>query len=236
MDTTTPMPPPIGAQRQPDLSISDGARKSAKPRRKLLQALAWVLVALVAALVAISAVNRAGDRVSVLAVARNVQAGETIQASDLVTASVAKDPALTPVPASERTQVVGQRAAVDLRQGTLLTRSQLQAGGGLGDAKQVVGVEVKKGFAPRGELQPGDKVLAVVLPAQGEAATSSSAKGSSAGASQDVEATVKSVGRADATGSLVVNLAVSSSDGPDLARDAAAGRIALVREPRDGGR
>ena len=33
--------------------------------------------------------------------------------------------------------------------------------------EQVVGVELKRGFVPRDELRPGDKVAAVVLPAQG---------------------------------------------------------------------
>ncbi|MBV7249288.1 SAF domain-containing protein [Streptomyces sp. MW-W600-10] len=231
MDTTTPISPPIGAPRQPDLGISDGARKSAKPRRKWVQAVAFILLAVVGALVAISAVNRAGDRVSVLALARDVQAGQQIAAADLVIASVADDPALAPVPAGDRTSMVGQRAAVDLRQGSLLTRSQLQAGGGLGDDQQVVGVEVKKGYAPRDELRPGDLVLAVVLPAQGEASETNGAK---PGASPEgIEATVKSVGRTDASGSVVVNLVVEPTDGPLLATKAAAKQIALVRQPRE---
>ncbi|MFI5634687.1 SAF domain-containing protein [Streptomyces sp. NPDC051664] len=235
MDTTTPPLPPtaIGSQRQPDLGISAGARKTAKPRRKIVQAVAWVLVALVGALVAISAVNRAGDRVSVLAIARDVKAGQPIAEADLVTASVADDPALAPVPARDRASVVGQRAGVDLRRGGLLTRSQLQTGGGLGDDQQVVGVELKKGYAPRDELRPGDKVLAVVLPAQGESSQSGDSRGSaSAQTPEGIEATVKSVGRADATGSVVVNLVVAPTDGPQLATQAAAKQIALVRQPR----
>ncbi|MFG3134284.1 SAF domain-containing protein [Streptomyces tendae] len=198
--------------------------------------MAWTLVALVGALVAISMVNRAGDRVEVLAVAQDVQAGQVVEASDVTTAQVAEDPALSPVPAADRDRIVGERAAVDLRKGSLLTEASVQSGGGLGDDLQVVGVEVKKGMAPRDELRPGDQVLAVVLPAQ---SGSSPAGAGNAGEDSDagpesVEATVKSVGRTDATGSLVVNLAVATTEGPQLAEKAAAKRIALVRQPRDG--
>lgn len=236
MDTTTPAPPPLTVPRQADLPISSGARKSSKAPRKLVQAVAWTLAALIGALVAISVVNRAGDRVDVLAVASDVQAGQLLKASDVTTASVAEDPALTPVPAAERSRIVGQRAAVDLRKGSLLTDSSVQSGGGLGDDLQVVGVEVKKGTAPRDELRPGDEVLAVVLPEQGaqSATGAGGAKGGAAQEPESIEATVKSVGRTDATGALVVNLAVPVTDGPQLAEKAAAKRIALVRQPRDG--
>ena len=230
METSTPLSPPIGAPRQPDLGISEGARKAAKPRRKWVQAVAFLLLGLVGALVAVSAVNRAGDRVSVLALARDVQAGQPITDADLLIASVSADPALVPVPAADRASVVGQRAAVDLRQGGLLTRSQLQTGGGLGDDQQVVGVEVKKGYAPRDELRPGDRVLAIVLPAQGESGEAGPPKAPSV--PEGIEATVKSVGRTDATGSVVVNLVVTPTDGPRLATKAAAKQIALVRQPR----
>ncbi|WP_425824628.1 SAF domain-containing protein [Streptomyces fractus] len=234
MDTTTPAPPRIAPPRQPDLPISAGARKSSRAPRKLVQALAWTLAALIGALVAISMVNRAGDRIEVLAVAHDVQAGQVVKASDVTTAQVAEDPALTPVPAASRSQIVGQRAAVDLRQGSLLTDSSVQSGGGLGDDLQVVGVEVKKGTAPQNEFRPGDKVLAVVLPAQGTASTTGAAKGGADAELDSIEGTVKSVGRMDATGSLVVNLAVATTDGPQLAEKAAAKQIALVRQPRDG--
>ena len=46
---------------------------------------------------------------------------------------------------------------------------------------------------------------------------------------------MKSVGSPDATGALVVNLAVAPADGPRLATKAAAKQIALVRQPRQSG-
>lgn len=193
----------------------------------------WSAVALCAVLAvlcglgAAAAVTSAGDRTRVLAVARDVPAGQVLTDGDLAVAEVSADAALSPVAASERTAMVGRRTAVDLRKGGLLTLGQLSAGSGLGDNMQQVGVQVKRGQAPAGTLAAGDKVLAVTTPAQGEQPdTKTQARPST------VSAVVVSVSRPDATGTVVVNLAVAPADGPQLATRASLGRIALVREPR----
>jgi hypothetical protein len=124
--------------------------------------------------------------------------------------------------------MVGKRPAVDLRKGGLLTTSQLAEGTGLGDDKQQVGVQVKRGQAPAGTLAPGDKVLAVTTPAQGEQTGSKEAEAPPS----TINAVVVTVSRPDASGNVVVNLAVAPTDGPLLATRAAQGRIAIVREPR----
>lgn len=193
-----------------------------RQRRWSVVALCVVLAA-VGALGASAAVTSAGHRVDVLAVARDVQAGQTLTAADLAVAAVSADPALAPVRASGRAAVVGRRATVPLRRGQLLTRSDVTAGGGLGDDQETVGVAVKRGLAPDG-LAPGDEVLAVTTPAAG---------GKIPADPSSVPATVVSVGAPDATGVLVVTLAVLS-DGPVLAARAAAGQVAIVRQPLDG--
>ena len=193
----------------------------------------WSAVALCAVLAvlcglgAATAVTSASDRTQVLAIARDVPAGQALTAADLVVAEVSSDAALTPVPAGDKTSMVGKRPVVDLRKGGLLTASQLTAGTGLGDDKQQVGVQVKRGQAPAGTLAAGDIVLAVTTPAQGEAQDSATEAPPSS-----IKGTVVTVSRPDATGTVVVNLAVSDTDGPLLATRAATGRIALVREPR----
>jgi hypothetical protein len=232
MDTTS-FAPSTAAPRQPDLPPSTGSKGRSKRRWSLAAVLA--LVTLLGALAGAVLVAQAGDRVKVLGIARDVQAGQRITSSDLVVVSFAEDPGLSPVPAADQASVVGQIAAVDLRSGGLLTRSQLTVGGGLGDDQQIVGVEVKSGFAPRGELRAGDKVSAVLLPAQSSAtsSTSSSAKGQGSTGSQDlIDVTVKSLSSPDASGSVVVNVAVDPSDGPRLAVAAAAKQVALIRDPR----
>lgn len=221
---TVPRPAAPTASR-PDLPIMTTA--PVKRERRWSVAALCVVLAAVAGLGAAAAVTSAGDRTKVLAVARDVPAGQALTEADLVVAEVSADAALTPVPAGRKTSVVGKRTAVDLRKGGLLTTTQLAAGTGLGDDQQQVGVQVKRGQAPAGTLAPGDKVLAVTTPAQGEQQA-----GAAEAPPSTISAVVVTVSRPDASGSVVVNLAVAGNKGPLLATRAAQGRIALVHEPR----
>ncbi|MFD7055592.1 SAF domain-containing protein [Streptomyces mirabilis] len=217
------VPRPQGPAR-PEIAIT--TTPPVKRQRRWSVAALCIVLAVVAALGAAAAVNSASDRTRVLAVARDVPAGRALTDSDLVVAEVSADSALTPIPASQKTSVLGKRSAVDLRKGGLLLTSQLGTGTGLGDNQEQVGVQIKRGMAPAGTLAPGDKVRAVTTPAQGDEPAK---KGT---VPETVDATVVSVSRPDATGTVVVNLAVAPDDGPVLASRAALGRIALVREPR----
>lgn len=233
MDTQTPtsFAPRHDAQRPPDLPPSTGTKKKADSRRTTTVLL--VLVTLIGALGGAVVVARAGDRVDVLAVARDVEVGKPITDQDLKVVSFAEDPGLSPILATDRADVVGKRASVELRKGGLLTQGQLTAAGGLGDDAQVVGVELKRGFAPRDELRPGDRVAAIVLPPQGSDSSAGEAAEKGSDAAPPIEGTVKSVGAPDATGAMVVNLVVDPAEGPELATKAAAKRIALIRQPRE---
>jgi Flp pilus assembly protein CpaB len=221
--TAAAVPHPAGSKR-PELPITTAAPVK-RERRWSVIALCIVL-AVVCALAAAWAVNSASTRTKVLAVARDVPAGQVLTASDVTVAEVSADAALTPLPATDKLAVLGKRTAVDLRKGGLLLASQLAAGTGLGDDQEQVGVQVKRGMAPAGSLAPGDRVKAVTTPAQGDELPKSDA------APESIDATVVSVSSPDASGSVVVNLAVPADDGPLLASRAALGRVALVREPR----
>jgi flagella basal body P-ring formation protein FlgA len=61
---------------------------------------------------------------SVLAMRVAVERGAVIGPDDVMTVQVSTDPALRPVPASQASTVVGQRAATDIAAGTLVTRSR----------------------------------------------------------------------------------------------------------------
>ncbi|MFE5841972.1 SAF domain-containing protein [Streptomyces niveus] len=226
MSPSAPLAPlPEHSARQPDLDISTGARK---PARRWSPFLACVLLALVGALIGSVVVTRAGDRTTVLAVARDVPAGQKITGGDLVSVPFAEDPALSPVPAGQRSTMVGSRAVVDLREGSLLTASQV-TGEALGDDRHLVGVELKRGQMPRAALGAGDRVLAVILPSDG---APSGKRPAEEPEEPGIDAVVVSVGQADGTGAVTVNLAVGESDGLVLAVKAAAKQVALVRQPR----
>lgn len=224
MDTPTPAPPAQRAPTRPEVPIT--TTPPVKRERRWSVVALCIVLAVLCALGAAAAVTSASDRTPVLAIARDVPAGQTLSEADLTVTEVSAATGLTPVPAREKSQMVGKRTAVDLRKGGLLTASQLRAGSSLGDTRQQVGVLVKRGQAPAGTLVPGDKVEAVTIPAQGEEAAKSQTP------TPTIKAQVVSVSRPDASGTVVVNLAVDTTDGPVLAARAAAGQIALVRAPR----
>jgi len=196
------------------------------------RAVVWGLgIALVCAGGALSAAvtMAAGNRVPVISVVRAVNAGEVISAADLGEARVAADPQLDPIPAAERSTVVGQRADVELRPGTLLTRSQLTTEVGPGRGQALVGVPLKPGQLPSRPLRHSDRVL-VVQSADAEAASTGPAEASSSPAVRG--AVVVATGPAGPEGTVVVDLLVREDDGVVLAGAAAAGRLSLVLLPR----
>lgn len=226
MDTTAPpapRSPQSGPVRAASLPISEGPPPA---RRRWGWFAACVALAVLGVLVAVSMVASAGDRVQVLAVAQDVPIGQKITDADLVVAQVAKDPAVQLVPVADRKQVVGQRAAVGLRKGSLLSPRQYTDKDELGAGKQLVGVEAKRGQMPLQALAPGDEVLVVTTPAPGQAGKTDPSQNA------PIPATVVMVGTPDATGTTVVNLAVAATDGPLLAQRAAGGNVALVRQAR----
>ncbi|MFD9517912.1 SAF domain-containing protein [Streptomyces sp. NPDC059979] len=226
----TPVAPPVPRPTVPRTELPITTVAPVKKQRRYAAAALCTVLAVAAALGAAAAVSAVGDRTKVLAIANDVPAGQPLTDADIRVAEVSADVALTPMSAADRASVVGKRPAVDLRKGSLLVAAQLQPGTGLGDDKQQVGVQVKRGQAPAGTLVPGDKVLAVTVPAQGEQPTGKDAEAPPT----SVKATVVAVSRPDASGAVVVNLAVAPSDGPLLATRASSGRIALVRDVRSG--
>jgi hypothetical protein len=165
-----------------------------------------------------------GQRVAVLALARDVPSGATISAADLTEARIDLDPALTPLSASSR--VVGMRATTDLLKGSLLTARDVTSNPLVQNGEQVVGVAAKSGQLPATALHPGWTVLLVTTPSAGSGTTTTSGKGAPAPTSY--AATVVDVGAADSTGQRVVDIAVPSGQGPAIADLVASGKFAVV--------
>ena len=76
-------------------------------RRRPALGIAGVLLVLLGGLATATLVGAAGDRVEVIAVARDVPVGTSVQPADLGVVRVAADPGLRPVPAGARDRIVG---------------------------------------------------------------------------------------------------------------------------------
>lgn len=162
--------------------------------------------------------NSTGQRVAVLALARDVPYGQVITDDDLVVARIASDPALRPVSAQDRSGAVGLRAATDLKRGAMLTKGDLAQSLAVQPGQIVVGVAAHRSQLPASRLQPGMQVVIVYTPDNGRV--------------DSLTATVVTVGRPDTDGSVVTDVAVGAADGPRLAQWVASGRIQVLLAPR----
>ena len=166
-----------------------------------------------------------GGTVAVVAVVRDVAPGEVVQAADLTVADVSTDPALSPVPAERLRSVIGQRAAVALTAGSLLTEAAVAATVVPPAGRSLVGVALTAAQLPAEPLQAGDRVRIVDTPtAQGEPPATSPAT---------IAADVVSAVGPDETGMTVVDVTVPSGQAGDLAARIATGRVALVLDSRE---
>ena len=230
--TTTDRPPVAGRYSVPAGPVGPVREAAVRVRRRRGLWVAGVALVAVGGLAAATLVERTGDRVEVLAVARTVTVGQTIGQGDLTVARVAADPALQPVAASELPEVVGRTAAVELRPGTLLTGGEVTDAAVPGPGEQVVGVAARPGQLPARTLRPGDRVL--VVPVPGDQTRTDTDAGDARPVGESVPARVVQVGPADAEGAVTVDVVVEAAVGPRVAALASTRRIALVLQSGGG--
>lgn len=193
-------------------------------------ALSLALIAAGAAGVAVLLLQ-VGHRTEVVTVVRNVQVGQVLTEDDLGKASVALDPAVKSVRADDLTSVVGKRAAVELKPGSLLAPSQVTKDSLVKAGEQLVPIGLEPKQIPATALVPGQKVQLVHVPAQGATDTG---KTSDAAPQTIGGRVVKASGAAPGTGIVVVDVATSATDGPTAAAWEAAGALRLVLAAPDG--
>ncbi|MFC9595863.1 SAF domain-containing protein [Streptomyces sp. NPDC056944] len=213
----------VPAQPVPPQVPGAAAGFRARRRRPGMYALAVALIA-AGGSGGFLAFQATGERTAVLAVAHAVQAGDVIKDADLIEAQVQLDPALRPVLAADRGKVVGKRAAVALTAGSLLTQGQATTRTLVKAGERLVGIGLKASQMPATRLSPGDRVLVVATPAEGQATED----GKRSEPLQIAARIVKVGEKQAATGDTVVDVAVPSQFGLVLAAQAATGDVALV--------
>ena len=221
MSITKPRTGAVPEQTTPIAAAPAAAPKAIGARRRR-PALIGVSLALIAAggLAGAMVLTSAADKTQILVISQPLDYGQVISAGDLTTASISSDPTLHTVPASHLRQIVGKRAALQLRPGTTLTSNDVTSHPLVSADEQLVGVLAKPGQLPSTPLTPGASVLAVTTPSpDGSLPTSPP---------ESLPARVVRVGAPDSSGNVIVDLAIDASDGPTLAARAATGRIAIV--------
>ncbi|MFD6177257.1 MULTISPECIES: SAF domain-containing protein [unclassified Isoptericola] len=195
-----------------------------KLRRRPTVIAIGLVVALVSSLLVGWMWMRANDRVEVLVAASDVPRGEVIDATDLRTARINLDPAITPLAADRADDVVGQRAATDMVTGSLLTDAMLETETLPADGSSLVPAALPAELAAGLDLQAGDRVKVVLTGPAGQEAV---------GNPTFTPAEVAGVDVSPETGGTVVSLLVPEADGPVLAARIAAGNFYLVLDTRE---
>jgi hypothetical protein len=156
----------------------------------------------------------------VLAARSTIYRGEVITADDLQAVQISGDPALAPLPASAYDDIVGQRSALDISAGGLLTRESTTDDPMPPQGRSIVGISLTPAQAPALPLHGGDSVRIIVTPSDNGAVLAS--------APEFTGAEVVDTHLDETTGNTVVNVLVPHAEASALAARAATGNVALV--------
>lgn len=181
-----------------------------------------LIVVVVSVLGMLTLYSSAGDRTSVLALRRDVAAGQRIEADDLKEVSISLDASVTTLRADEAGRVVGKVAKVSLAGGSLLVPTQIGEAPELSAEQAVVGAVLKPGQYPT-QLEVGSTVRIVEVPA--------------ADSTGKVEPVARGTGRvaeisesANDSSMQVISLVVDRTSSEAIASAGAGGRLSLIVE------
>jgi len=198
--------------------IPAAAPRAVPPRRRRPGVIALsVALTLAGALGGVQLYNSVGHTYEVLAVAKEVPVGGTISASDLTTVRISLDPGIKPV--SDPSLVVGKRAAVGLKPGTLITRAEVTDAQLIGADQVQVGIATTVNQRPATPLSPGQKVTLIGIP---------DSSGGGQTLSAPVSGTVVLVGPADSQQTVVVDVAIPANLASQVEPVAGQGKVGIV--------
>jgi hypothetical protein len=221
-------------------SAGDRLPTAPRERKPALAALA-VLLILLGALGATTLVLQAGDRIEVIKVTDDIQAGESVDSDNATSVLVAADDSINYVKWSQLDSLKSYKARSTIYKGTVVIGDMFTKGSSLPAGKASVGVALKEGQYPA-DIKPGD-VVAVY-----NVATNSSGSGSGSGGNESAAASsgasivdnAKVNTKSDdsdatiSTGNLSLTLLVDEDDAAAVARAASAGAVAIVHVPGNG--
>ncbi|MFJ6084335.1 hypothetical protein ACIQI8_23320 [Streptomyces sp. NPDC092369] len=214
--------------------VGDRLPTPPRERKPALAALA-VLLILVGALGATMLVLQAGDRIEVVKVTKEIQAGESVKSSDVTSVMVAKDDSINYVEWSQLSGLKNLKARSTIYADTVVMGQMFTEGTSLPAGKAAVGVALKEGQYPS-DIKPGDTVAVynVDTSSSGGDKTGSSTSTSSGGLIVDnakVDTKAEESDSTVTTGNLSLTLLVDQDDAAAVARAAAANSVAIVHVP-----
>jgi Flp pilus assembly protein CpaB len=204
-------------------------RSTARLRRIDLRVVIGLALLLAGVLGTVAVVQRAGHRVPVLVMARDVAAGQVVGDQDVRAAELGLAPGVATLGVSDRARVVGQVASSPLAAGQVLTPAAVDGGPALGPGRVAMSVAVAPAHAAAGLVRAGDRVAVVASGTVDQPDVRAGVVLSSV----PVLSVLTPPQDAGGEGRLLVSVAVTLEEAPLLAR-AAQGTIDLVLLPRAG--
>jgi hypothetical protein len=196
-----------------------------KLRRRPLLVVASIAAVCLGGLLGVWAYTSVTTTQEVVAVRSTVPRGALISREHLVTVRIGVDPALNPIPAAQLDGLVGQRAAMDLPAGGLVTRDSIASTVVPAQDMSVVGVALPAALLPGEPLRAGDQVRVVATPGQqGDV---------DEGEQRSITATVVGIYPDADSDQTVVSVQVPYDQAAELAARAATGKVALVLDSRE---
>jgi Flp pilus assembly protein CpaB len=206
-------------------------RSGARLRRIDLRVVIGLALLLAGVLGTVAIVQRAGQRVAVLVMARDVPAGQAVGDQDVRVAELGLTPGVATLGVGDRGRVVGRVASSPLAAGQVLSPAVVTDGPTLRPGQVAMSLAVAPEHAAAGLLQAGDRVAVV---ASGKPDQPSLARAEVVLSSVPILSIQASTDAAGGDGRLLVSLAVGLEQAPLLAQ-AAQGTVDLVLLSRGGG-
>jgi hypothetical protein len=219
-----------------------GERLPAPPReRKPALAALAVLLILVGALGATMLVLRAGDRIEVVKVTKDIQAGESVTGSNVTSVMVSADSGVDYVKWSQLGDLKKLKAKSTIFAGSVAVGQMFGAKSTLPAGKAVVGLSLKEGQYPVG-IKAGDVVAAYAVgdsaATPSDDATGSSDTSTDTGSDTPIVTDARVTSVPDAGGDATISstnkqitVTVDEGDAAALTRAAAANQVSLVKVP-----
>ncbi|MEV0243023.1 hypothetical protein AB0I06_24265 [Streptomyces sp. NPDC050674] len=221
-------------------SVGDRLPTPPRERKPALAALA-VLLILVGALGVTMLVLQVGNRIEVVKVTKEIQAGEAVTKDNATSVMVAADDSINYVKWSQLDMLKTLKAKTTIYPDTIVMGQMFAKKADLPAGKAAVGLALKEGTYPT-DIKAGDIVSAYRVSSSGSGSgnsgnsegNSGSGNASSGGALVD-DARVSAVAADDdatvSTGNLSLTLLVDQADAAALASAAAANQVAIVHVP-----
>jgi hypothetical protein len=219
-----------------DTSPTDGPAPSAavpttpRARRRWGLFAAMVLVVALGALGNVWLLASTTTAQEVVAARSTIERGTLIAREDLMTVRIELDPSLRTVPGGDLAGLVGQRAALDVAAGSLLTVESVTKSTVPPDGYSLVGIGVAQARMPGVSLVAGDQVRVVATPAL---ATGTHADVTPASVGAVVVGTQAGTDATGAGSQTILTVQVPTADAASLAAMAATGNVAVVLDSRE---